>query len=100
MPSYCRREKHYTEDVFGSEEYTRTKNKKWILRSTCLICGACKVNFIKLYPIRVDKNKHQKYFEYISTVYWSTTGNMDDFIPELTQNVVFADSLHKDNVTK
>ena len=45
--SYCVRERRPTDNVPGSERYTKTKNNRLVLKTTCASCGGSKSRFVK-----------------------------------------------------
>ena len=47
MKLYCVKEKQFTDNVPGSEEYVKTKNNRTMLKATCASCGIIKSRFVK-----------------------------------------------------
>ena len=47
MKTYCVKEKQFTDNVPGSEEYVKTKNNRTMLKAICVSCGITKSMFVK-----------------------------------------------------
>ena len=47
MKLYCVKERQFTDNVLGSEEYAKTKNNRTLLKAICASCGKTKSSFVK-----------------------------------------------------
>ena len=47
MKLYCVKERQFTDNVPGSEEYVKTKNNRTMLKAICASCGITKSSFVK-----------------------------------------------------
>ena len=47
VKSYCVKQKKQTECVPGSEQYTKAKNGRTMMKCTCAECGITKTKFVK-----------------------------------------------------
>ena len=47
MKSYCVKQKKQTECLPGSEQYTKAKNGRLMMKCKCAECGITKTKFVK-----------------------------------------------------